>query len=350
MGSRRAFHGNNNTFALQPKFVRVKAGDAGAYAALGGVSSITRNLAAFETNVDGSITSIAINTLRDGHFVNGVRTILLEPAATNILPKSQTIDTWSASNASVIANTTTAPDGTVTADTVTDADAAHVGNMNVNATIANDSTTWCVSLFIQKLSSAPTFFPAIRVQIHAGTDLDLAFVLNQQTGAFLTNRIAGTLTASGIIDHGTFWRVWIAGPNVSNNGTSIVLFAEPAWTIIFSSGNSVAAVGSTVAWGCQAENTAFPTSYIPTVGASVTRGVDALSFVGATPFTGTLTLFSRFYDLATQTWQASAAAYTGGTAITPSLGTGGRAYSDLAILQGTLSVAQCMLALGGLQP
>ena len=94
-------------------------------------------------------------------------------------------------------------------------------------------------------------------------------------------------------------------------------------------------------WQAQAEDAAFPSSPIIQGAIALTRAVDALSYAGV-PITGTL--FYHYWDLATQAWVAVAAAYTASTTITPPVD---RAYTHIAVLQGTHTAAQCKAILGG---
>ena len=66
---------------------------------------------------------------------------------------------------------------------------------------------------------------------------------------------------------------------------------------------------------------------------------------GGVNITGTL--FFHFWDLATWAWADATAVYTANTAIVPPVN---RAYSHMAVIQGTWTAAQCKAILGGFFP
>lgn len=98
---------------------------SGAKSALGRVTDFTtysRSTVATYTGPDGLVKTAAINELRRDYdpTTRAPKGVLLEPAATNLLLRSQEFGngSWSPFNVSVAENTTAAPDGTNTADTL----------------------------------------------------------------------------------------------------------------------------------------------------------------------------------------------------------------------------------------
>src|SRR6056300_1191411 len=82
------------------------------------VITATRSGIATFTASDGQIVAAYPNTVRVDWSL-GYPAMLIEPSATNLLTATQEVSSWSSTNVSVTSNTTTAPDGSQTGDTVT---------------------------------------------------------------------------------------------------------------------------------------------------------------------------------------------------------------------------------------
>jgi hypothetical protein len=96
--------------------------------------SFTRASDGYYTNSDGTLTLFGSGALRRGD-----RGVLIEGARTNLLLRSQEFDnaSWTKNRATVTANATTAPDGTLTADKLVEDNTAS----NTHRTFQNVSTT-----------------------------------------------------------------------------------------------------------------------------------------------------------------------------------------------------------------
>lgn len=212
-------------------------------------------------------------------YQNGLYGERVEGAGANLCLRSQEFDnaTWTQSGApSVTADSTAAPDGTTTADTLTDSNAAAASFLMQAMTVPNDSTTWCFSAFIKK-TGALSVYPALRVLFVGGTPPNTAIVtVNTQTGAVASV----DALASGALDYGGWWRVWFSFANNSTGNTSLNCRVYPARSSTLSTTPDVAATGSQVVWGAQLENTAYPTSYMPTTSASASRAATLTVPVG----------------------------------------------------------------------
>jgi hypothetical protein len=214
------------------------------------------------------------------------RGLLLEGTRTNILQRSQEFDNayWTtSSNATIAANDTIAPDGTNTADRITEAatTATHRVAANGNAPFAvTASTTYTASIYRKKGTRQ---FAWIAVASATGQQVTQFFDLDGV--ALGTNSTDGsnvTRIDAKIVDVGAGWR----------RVTLTVTFGVGVTTAYFYSGLASADstnnyAGSTSEygwlWGAQFEAGAFASSYIPTTSGSVTRAADSLVF---TPISG----------------------------------------------------------------
>ncbi len=232
---------------------------------------------------DGKFTTCDANIPRAAYPVVGashVPALLTERAATNVCLQTEDFTaTWTnATGITVTANDAVAPDGATTADELDESDAANLDQMFQNVTVADDSTSWCFSVFIKKTTGAVTFYPAIQLGLTGGTGIVVQVVIDTTNGTIANGTTAPD--ASGIEDYSTdWWRVWLAQANNGTGNVTAQPLIAPAWNTTGSGSEEVAAVGAIHAWGTQLENTSRPTSYIPvgTSPISETRNIESFS-------------------------------------------------------------------------
>jgi hypothetical protein len=199
--------------------------------------------------------------------------LLIEEQRTNLFVYSEQFDNaqWNKVNTSIAANTVVAPDGTITADTITVV--ATNGYITRSVTSVVSST---LSLYV-KQGVGSRFSLSTSGQSSADTA-----VFNLSTATVITtgaNNRAASITPVG----NGWYRLVVTRNATAGNATTYMGFLDA---------NATAGDYHYI-WGAQFEAGAFATSYIPTVASQVTRAADAASMTGAN--------FSSWYNQAQST-------------------------------------------------
>jgi hypothetical protein len=199
--------------------------------------------------------------------------LLMEEARTNLLTYSEQFDNagWTKANATITANESTAPDGTSTADLWTNTGSP--GSISQNCTKDGTARTYSGSIWVKSSVTAFT------IAVDDGSNSNRGRAqFNIETGVLSTAVNIGTFTntSATITAYPDSWyRVTVT--TTTSTGTTVRLIT------FFSNIGATARI-----WGAQLEEGAFPTSYIPTTTATVTRAADVASITG--------TNFSSFYN------------------------------------------------------
>ena len=201
----------------------------------------------------------------------GCPSILLEPQRTNLVLRSQEFDNASFIKglSSVTPNTTTAPDGTLTAYTWTGngASGSHYLAQTVSAT---SGVAYTQSVFAKKGTND-------FIQI-LGTAV--IYDANSWANFDLENGVVGSSGASAtatITDFGNGWYrcTMTATATATASGAGFTLRLITSAASVRGETNSLAT--NVHLWGAQVEEGAYPTSYIPTVASTVTRNADVIN-------------------------------------------------------------------------
>jgi hypothetical protein len=166
--------------------------------------------------------------------------LLLEPQRTNLITYSEQLNTGTGGTSSVTANSVVSPDGYTNADTI--------GSGYLSKSVSATAGTYTMSVFIKYQSSN-----AVLLYIYDGAYYQGSF--NPSTGVATSS--TGSPTVSMVSYGNGWWRCFVTATTANN-------ISE----IGFGSGN-------VYAYGLSLEAGAYATSYIPTLGTSVTRVKDA---------------------------------------------------------------------------
>ena len=255
--------------------------------------TFTRSTTAYRTNASGQLELMAIDTPRFEYDPVTLRPrgLLMEPQGANQIKRSQEINDNAAgywvtrTNVTVTADAGVAPDGTTTADLVTET--TGTGLHKVIETITYNTTTMHTASVYAKLNAGTRF---ANFGIFDSTSADsLEINCNLTTGEWEMD-ISGSATfeTGGCQPVGNGWyRLFLTG-NLSLTGTKMALGLTPDLSGNTSTGSTS---NSILFWGAQLENNHVPSSYIPTTTTAVTRTQDNLKFANLNwfnPAQGTL--------------------------------------------------------------
>jgi hypothetical protein len=214
--------------------------------------------------------------------------LLIEEQRTNLLLRSEEFDnaSWTKNASSITANTIIAPDGTLTGDAF-NGDGTTAAHSLVQFEVLSQIKT--ASIYAKKGSS--NF-------LQIGFDAYLGYA-NFDLNAGTVATTSGGATAS-IQSVGNGWYRCSCTANTTSATTTRFGLVSSGSAGRFESWSTS---GSIYIWGAQIEAGAFPTSYIPTTTAQVTRSADAASMTGAN--------FSSWYRQDQGTLYAEAATTNG---------------------------------------
>jgi hypothetical protein len=194
--------------------------------------------------------------------------LLIEGQRTNLLTYSEQFDNaaWTKTRSSITSNTIVAPDGTLTGDKL------------VEDTAASDSH------FVSQTAAIP-ISTVHTISVYAkAAERSIFWLKFANSGAYTQfNLIAGTATSfngatGSITPAGNGWYRCVVTSTSAAANDPVRLFLNDGSGNVSYTGDGYSGI---FIWGAQLEAGAFPTSYIPTTTAQVTRSADAASMTGA---------------------------------------------------------------------
>jgi hypothetical protein len=218
-------------------------------------------------NSSGVMNTAPVNTPRLDHSPvspYAAEGVLIEESRANIVAYSsnQTATGWSLNGGS-LNHTATAPDGSTAYSVVGSANFAGVWYGWPTAA----STTYTLTAFVKNISGGSI------VEIGPTS---ACFGSGPSSAALQFNDVAGTFSsiAAGVTSYSAqqlsngWWRVAITTTSGSSSCSQVAF-------VLYSMNGSTASENAV--WGAQIEAGAFPTSYIPTSGSTVTRAADVFT-------------------------------------------------------------------------
>ena len=241
-----------------------------------GQLAFTRSTTATRVNSAGLIESVAINVPRLDYLNSTCPRLLLEPQRSNIVLYSEQMDnaSWIKLNGSVTANAAVSPDGYTNADSFVPSTTLGIHALRSN--LFNQSATAAHSWFVKANGYSKV---AVR---------ESELVGNYASFNLATGTLISTDQTGSIVNYGNGWyRLTLVDTTTGVNAQASIVVLPDSYTtgtpLINWSGDGTKGV---LAYGAQVELGAYATSYIPTLGAAVTRGADAASKTGISSLIG----------------------------------------------------------------
>lgn len=242
--------------------------------------TFTRASSATYIGSDGLIKTAASNEPRFDHDSAGpCLGLLVEEARTNLLTYSEQFNNaaWTKTESSVTANAATAPDGTTTANKLVESTATSTHSAGVVP--SGSGIVRAFSVFAK--AAGRRYLSLVTAYAVHGWN---SAMFDLQDGVITEQRYAGSpssLVSIAKLPNGWF-RICLVHPSYAGTcGINFCLSDTPTTSDPY--GNRVYTGDGTsgvLLWGAQLEVGSFPTSYIPTTTATVTRSADVASITG----------------------------------------------------------------------
>jgi hypothetical protein len=195
--------------------------------------------------------------------------LLVEESRTNLQTQSEAFDQspWSTVGGTTSTNVIAAPDSTTTADLLTEKTTTGQHDIRATSPSLTDAVSYTFSVFAKTNGRLLQIIFPITASGHGG-------VFNLTAG---TVTVVGTVTATIQAFPNGWYRCIVSGVK-SGSGTVTSRLLTYNGTTNNYTGDGTSGI---YIWGAQLEAAAFPTSYIPTTTATVTRSADVASISGS---------------------------------------------------------------------
>lgn len=234
--------------------------------------------------------------------------LLIEEQRQNLMARSEdiTIAPWSTGATGTTANQATSPDGSVTADSLSET-TSNAQHYILNACSVTTGTAYTASIFVKKGvgATAPDWIAFGFVSAGFGT-ARVAF--NVQTGSF--GNATGITSTRAVQFPNGWWRISVTATATAttSSGGLFIGFTNNTNTT-----TAPTYTGQTTSdifiWGAQFEAASFASSYIPTTTTSLVRSADVCSITGAA--------FTGFYNQTEGAMVVKVRKYNTNAAVTP---------------------------------
>lgn len=250
-----------------------------------------RAQAAYQWGVDGVVRQVPANGLRDAHYINGVKTTLIENATNNSLLQSSHLNTapWAGSNTTASEAVGLAPDGSFNACAIQDnaVNSTHYRNNGGITITAGENIA--MSCYLK----AGTHTKVLWYLVDTGTTTGVLCQVDLAAGTIVANVAGtGTTTLAPVIvplANGWFW-VAVTGKIDSGTLTSAFMFFYQVGGNNFATSSYVGDGSNCVfVWNCQMERygvnvAGAATSPIPTTTGVIGRSADVMTLNGNWPY------------------------------------------------------------------
>jgi hypothetical protein len=280
--------------------------------AVTGASLVTFTRASSGTYVgsDGVIQTAATDVPRFDHNPTTGESLglLVEEQRTNLLLRSEEFDnaSWAKLDSTVTADAIDSPGGTLAGDFVVENATTARHSVNQTYTKAASAIQYTLTVYAKSNSSRNLVILANGASFNDRVEAGF----NTTTGTVAPVNILGNFssTSSSIINAGNGWyrcSITFTSDATTSLVTRLLLINQNPITNPSSTSYTGDGTSGIYLWGAQLEAGAFPTSYIPTTTAAVTRIADVASSTGSA-FSGWYrqdegTMFAEFYASAYNT-------------------------------------------------
>jgi hypothetical protein len=234
--------------------------------------TFTRASTAVRTNSTGLLESMGSGVPRLSYMYGSCPALLLEPQRTNLALRSEEFDnaSWTKTRSTITANTTTSPNNTTTADKLVED--INFGSHDCQQSVA--MTTGLSYTFSTYAKISENRYMILRY-FSGGAFTTNSIVQFDLLNGTATNSVTFPASAFSITNVGNGWyRCTITQTTSSTaNGNCGIQMSKDGITSSYQ-GNGIDGI---FLWGAQIEVGAYPTTYIPTTTATVTRIADAFS-------------------------------------------------------------------------
>jgi hypothetical protein len=237
-------------------------------------------------------TETRLNIPRLDYSLGSCPSLLVEPQRTNLALWSEQFDNaaWTKTNVTVTANNAISPSGVINADTIIGNGVSSSRGLSQTISVTSGAT-YSMSFYAKKNTNnfVQILFSGVIFSVNSWANFDL--------NSGVIGSVGSAATAS-IQSVGNGWyRCTIVATATATNSNLLFINLVTSSTSTRNESNTLTT--SVFLWGAQLEAGSYPTSYIPTTSASVTRNADVISKTGISSLIGQTegTLFVDFiYD------------------------------------------------------